>query len=84
MLAAKRRALAAGRADVQQEDLDVALAEFIPSAQGLEKEMQELAAVLECTQLSFLPPDWRTKVAKPNGRTLLQERLVAIRQLLKE
>ncbi len=84
VLAAKRRALTAGRADVQKDDIDVALAEFVPSAQGLEKEAQELAAVLECTQMSFLPPEWRAKVAEPNGRTLLQERLVAIRQLLKE
>jgi hypothetical protein len=52
--------------------------------QGLEKEMQELAAVLECTQLSFLPPHWREKVAQPDGRTRLQERLVAIRLLLEE
>ena len=46
--------------------------------------MRKLAAVLECTQMSFLPPEWRTKVAQPGGRTAMQERLVAIRQLLKE
>jgi SpoVK/Ycf46/Vps4 family AAA+-type ATPase len=84
VLSAKRRALTAGRANIEKQDVDVALAEFVPSAQGLEKEAQELAAVLECTQMSFLPPDWRAKVAKPGGRTLMQERLVAIRQLLKE
>ncbi len=65
-------------------DLDGALAEFIPSAQGLEKELQELAAVLECTQLSFLPPEWREKVTAPDGRTRLQERMVAIRQLIEQ
>jgi hypothetical protein len=58
------------------------LKEFVPSAQGLEKELQETAAVLECTQLSLLPPSWREKVTKPDGRTKLQERMVAIRQLL--
>jgi SpoVK/Ycf46/Vps4 family AAA+-type ATPase len=84
VLSAKRRALAAGRTGVEKQDVDVALQEFVPSAQGLEKEAQELAAVLECTQMSFLPPEWQAKVAKPNGRTMLQERLVAIRQLLKE
>ena len=58
--AAKRRALAAGRhGRARKDDLEQASDEFIPSAQGLEKEMQELAAVLECTQLNFLPPDWR-------------------------
>ena len=62
--------------------LEEAVKEFIPSAQGLEKEMQELAAVLECTQLSFLPPDWRARITQPDGRTRLQERLATIRQLL--
>jgi hypothetical protein len=64
--------------------LDQALTEFIPSAQGLEKEVQELAAVLECTQRNFLPPEWQEKVDQPGGRGHLQERMVAIRQLLEE
>jgi hypothetical protein len=34
--------------------------------------------------LNFLPPDWRGKVAAANGRTTLQERFMAIRQLLRE
>jgi AAA+ superfamily predicted ATPase len=84
VLSARRLSLTAGRTDVQKADLDAALADFIPSVQGLEKEMQELAAVLECTQLNLLPPDWRTKVAAPDGRPRLQERLVALRQLLNE
>jgi ATP-dependent 26S proteasome regulatory subunit len=82
VLASKRRALAAGRSELHRNDVEEALNEFIPSAQGLEKEMQELAAVLECTQLSFLPSDWRQKVTQPDGRARLQERFVAIRQLL--
>ena len=36
------------------------------------------------TQLSFLPPDWREKVPQPDGRSHLQERMVAIRQLIEE
>ena len=75
------------RADATQSSGPIwsrSLAEFIPSAQGLEKELQELAAVLECTQLSFLPPEWQEKVAQPGGRSHLQERMVAIRQLLEE
>ena len=82
VIAAWRRALTAGRSGVEKVDLEQALDEFIPSAQVLEMEMQELAAVLECTQLNFLPPDWRIRVAQPDGRSRLQERLVAIRQLL--
>lgn len=82
VLEARRRALAARRDEVSGADLDAALADFIPSVQGLEKELQELAAVLECTQLQLLPAAWRQRVGQPNGRVQLQERLVAIRQLI--
>jgi SpoVK/Ycf46/Vps4 family AAA+-type ATPase len=84
VLSAKRRVLTAGRQDVQKTDLAEALHDFIPSAQGLEKELQELAAILECTQLNFLPPDLREKVTQPGGRMQIQERVVALRQLLNE
>lgn len=84
VLSAKRRARAAGRDAVSTEDLDAAVQSFIPSVQGLEKEMQELAAVLECTDAEFLPQAWRERVAQPNERTRLQERMVALRQLLSE
>src|SRR5205823_975995 len=84
VIGARRVALTAGRDTVKRADLDQALSEFIPSAQGLEKELQELAAVLECSQRSFLPTEWQEKLAQPNGRSHLQERVVAIRQLLEE
>lgn len=84
VLGAKRLAMTAGRAEVTKADVEQSLTEFIPSAQGLEKELQELAAVLEATQLSFLPKPWREKVQQPDGRTHLQERMVAIRQLIEE
>jgi AAA+ superfamily predicted ATPase len=82
LLAARRKALTAGREIVEPSDIEGALAEFIPSAQGLEKELQELAAVLECTERNFLPPAWRERIAQPGARAALQERLVALRQLL--
>jgi AAA+ superfamily predicted ATPase len=84
VLAAKRAVLTAGGTEITAADLHSALGEFIPSAQGLEKELQETAAVLECTQMSLLPPAWREKVAKLEGRTHLQERMAAIRQLLQD
>ena len=84
VLASKRRAINEHRNTVTHDDLSQSLAEFIPSAQGLEKELQDLAAVLECTQMSFLPPEWRDQVQKPEGRARLQERMVAIRQLIEE
>jgi SpoVK/Ycf46/Vps4 family AAA+-type ATPase len=84
LLSAKRASEAAGRKQVTRADLEQSLAEFIPSAQGLEKELQDLAAVLECTQMSFLPPEWRAKIQEPNGRARLQERMLAVRQLVEE
>jgi len=84
VLAAKRTALTEGREGLTTNDLDAALNDFIPSAQGLEKEKQELAAVLECTSMSFLPDDWRSKVAKPDGRAQLQERMAVIRRMIEE
>ncbi|HEV8062853.1 MAG TPA: AAA family ATPase [Gemmataceae bacterium] len=83
VIAAKRRALIAGKSAVDQADLEAVAANFIPSTQGLEKELQEIAAVLECTEIAFLPPGWRTKVDQPDGRSRLQERFVAIQQMLR-
>ena len=82
VLGANRHAMSAGRKQVTKSDVDLAVQDFVPSAQGLEREAQELAAELECTQLSFLPERWREKVGKPDGRVAIQERLVAIRQIL--
>jgi SpoVK/Ycf46/Vps4 family AAA+-type ATPase len=84
VLAAKRRAMSADRVELTRDDVERALEEFIPSAQGLEKELQEIAAVLECTQQSFLTPAWRARLGGGPGRAALQERMVAIRQLLEE
>ena len=67
-----------------RQDLEGALNDFIPSAQGLEKEKQELAAVLECTSMSFLPEQWRMRVAKPDGRAKLQERMAEIRRMIEQ
>ncbi len=82
LLAARRRALAADRSTVTRDDLQGSIDEFIPSSEGLEKEMQEIAAVLECTDRNFLPVAWRDKVATADARARLQERLVTIRQLV--
>ncbi|HUG92153.1 MAG TPA: AAA family ATPase [Planctomycetaceae bacterium] len=84
VLSAKRRALTAGRTEITSADLSEAVENFIPSAQGLEKEKQEIAAVLECTDLEFLPDRWRTVVAGPQGRTQLQSRMAAIRSVLED
>jgi SpoVK/Ycf46/Vps4 family AAA+-type ATPase len=84
VLSARRRAMAAGRRTVERQDLEAALEGFIPSAQGLEKEVQELVAVLECTDRAFLPRRWAELVAQPDGRQKIQERATAIRQILED
>lgn len=84
VLSAKRLALAKGRELATAEEVNQALADFIPSAQGLEKEKQELAAVLECTSLSLLPEDWRARLARPDAHAKLQERMAVIRGLIQE
>ena len=68
VLTAKRNALILGHENIMADDLKRAIEEFIPSAQGLEKEKQELAAVLECTSMSFLPENWKERLAQPNER----------------
>ncbi|HBB74679.1 MAG TPA: AAA family ATPase [Planctomycetaceae bacterium] len=89
VLAARRRSLeraneagVAAPEEIGADDLRAALDDFMPSAQGLEKEMQEIAAVLECTERRFLPEHWREVVGKPGGRARLQERLAAIREVI--
>jgi ATP-dependent 26S proteasome regulatory subunit len=82
ILGARRRALAAGREVVERGDVDASLASFIPSSQSLEKEIQELVAVIECTDREFLTPKWRDDIDAPDGRLKLQQRLVAMRALV--
>jgi hypothetical protein len=82
VLTAKRSALIRGHENIMADDLKQAIEEFIPSAQGLEKEKQELAAVLECTSMSFLPENWKERLAHPNERAKLQERMAEIRKLI--
>lgn len=82
VLNAKRRVMSDGREVVERDDLDYALTTFIPSAQGLEKEMQELVAVLECTDREFLPQDWCDAIDAPDGRSKLQQRLHVLREMI--
>jgi SpoVK/Ycf46/Vps4 family AAA+-type ATPase len=82
ILGARRRALAAGRETVERGDVDASLGSFIPSAQGLEKEIQELVAVIECTDREFLTPKWREAIAAPDGRLKLQQRLATMRAMV--
>lgn len=84
ILTARRLALLDNRTELQSDDVQRALSEFIPSAEGLEKQMQEVAAVLECTQLDFLNEEWRKAFSSPGGRSQLQQRLNRMRSLVEQ
>ena len=69
---------------VTREALAEVVSQFMPSTQGLECELQEIAAMLECTDRQFLPPAILEKMAAEGGRRKLQERLTALKQIVKE
>ena len=77
-----RKSLLAGARRVTPEALAEALAQFMPSTQGLEKELQETAAMIECTDREFLPEPMLARMEKLGGRGALQERLTALKQLV--
>jgi ATP-dependent 26S proteasome regulatory subunit len=81
---AYRASLLAGSRTITKDALTAALAGFMPSTQTLEREAQELAAIIECTDIEFLPQSKREKLDKMGGREKLQERLTAIKQILQE
>src|SRR5438874_4896193 len=79
-----RASLLAGADRITRDTLSAVVAEFIPSTQGLERELQETAAILECTDKQFLPPAIFEKMTEDGGRVRLQERLTALKQIVKE
>jgi AAA+ superfamily predicted ATPase len=79
-----RTSLLAGADHVTREALAEVVSQFMPSTQGLERELQETAAILECTDRQFLPPAMLEKMAADGGRTKLQARLTALKQIVKE
>ncbi|MGE0440874.1 MAG: ATP-binding protein [Gemmatimonadales bacterium] len=77
-----RQCLIAGEQNVTGEALGAVLDDFLPSTQGLEKELQEVAAILECTDRGFLLPEHRKLVDKEGGRARLQQRLTELKMLV--
>ena len=80
---ALRESLLAGQDHITRDALATVVAQFLPSTQGLERELQELAAVIECTDRQFLPPAIVQKL-DVEGRGALQARLTALKQLVKQ
>ena len=82
VLNAKRRMMADGRDVLNRKDMEDSLESFIPSAQGIEKELQEMNAVLECTDRRFLTDHWREVLEQTNGRAEVQRKVALNEQLL--
>jgi AAA+ superfamily predicted ATPase len=79
---ALRRSLLAGAAQVTREALAEVVHEFLPSTEGVEKDLQEAAAILECTDRQFLPADVVRKLEASGGRGALQERLARLKRIV--
>jgi ATP-dependent 26S proteasome regulatory subunit len=79
-----RASLLAGADHVTKEALAEVVTQFMPSTQGLERELQETAAILECTDRQFLAPPLLAKTDEEGGRARLQSRLTALKQIVKE
>jgi AAA+ superfamily predicted ATPase len=79
-----RMSLLAGHDRITREALADVIAQFMPSTQGLERDLQETAAVLECTDRQFLPPAMVAKIEEDGGRGKLQARLTALKQLVEQ
>ena len=79
-----RASLIAGADHLTRGALAEAIAQFMPSTQGLERELQETAAMLECTDQQFLPKAIFEKISVEGGRAKLQARLMTLKQIVKE
>ncbi len=77
-----RTSLLAGHDRVTREALAGVVSQFMPSTQGLERELQETAAMIECTDRQFLPAEIWKKMEGDGSRAKLQTRLTALKQLV--
>lgn len=77
-----RQSRLAGAAHITKESLAQVMHDFVPSAQSLERELQELAAVIECTDRKFLPDAIRDKYDSTKGRQKAQERFAEVQAIV--
>ncbi len=77
-----REALLADETKLTRERIAKTLAGFMPSTQSLEREMQEIAAIIECTDQEFLVPTARKLLADHGDREGLQLRFKEIMRML--
>jgi AAA+ superfamily predicted ATPase len=76
---AYRLSLLGGEKEISAAHLAAALESFIPSAEDAEKRVQELAAILECTEAEMLPPSIRAEVRTAAGKAALLRQFEALR-----
>ena len=79
-----RTSLLAGADHVTCEALKSVVSQFMPSTQGIERELQETAAMLECTDRQFLPAAIQERMTADGGRAKLQARLTVLKQMAKD
>ena len=79
-----RKSLLAGTDHITKEALADVVSQFMPSTQGMERELQEVAAIIECTDRQFLPAPILERIDKEGGRASMQTRLTALKQILKD
>jgi AAA+ superfamily predicted ATPase len=77
-----REALLAGEEKLGKERLKATFEGFLPSTQSLEREMQEIAAIIECTDRAFLVPSALKMLEDHGDREGLQLRFKEIMRLL--
>jgi SpoVK/Ycf46/Vps4 family AAA+-type ATPase len=77
-----RKSLLAGEQQITPESLADVIAHFMPSTEGLERELQEIAAMIECTDREFLPDPIVARLEQIGGRGALQERLTALKRIV--
>ncbi|NUN12397.1 MAG: ATP-binding protein [Myxococcales bacterium] len=80
---AHRKSLLAGENHITKPILETVFANFLPSTEGLEKELQVVAALIECTDRAFLPEPMIQKIDELGGRQRLDERLNTLKRMLK-
>jgi AAA+ superfamily predicted ATPase len=79
LVRAKFRALAQGREEPTEDDVRAVVADFVPPSYPLEIELQNLAAVQECTSRELLPEVYRTM-----ERDTITRRIRELKLLLEE
>jgi hypothetical protein len=69
---------------VEQEHLQSAIDQFIPTAESDEKKLQQLAAVLECTDTNFLPKAFQQEIINGKGREGLMTQFRLLKQSIRQ